>query len=159
MNAPKTKSFDEALNALMERCARAETCVFDARRLMSRWGVPAPEQEDILARLLRDRFIDEERYAGAFVRDKLNFSRWGTRKIAEALYQKHIPALLIRQAMEQAEGIAMADRLESDLRRKNSAIREENPYKRREKLLRFGTSRGYDYETVAETIERVVNND
>ena len=156
MNAPKTKGFDEALNALMARCARAETCVFDARRLMSRWGVPAPEQEDILTRLLRDRFIDEERYAGAFVRDKLNFSRWGARKIAEALYQKRIPAPLVRQAMEQAEGVATADRLVLDLRRKNSTIKEENPYKRREKLLRFGTSRGYEYETVVEAIERVL---
>ena len=156
MNVPRTKSFDDTLNALMERCARAETCVSDARRLMSRWGVPTPEQENILARLLHDRFIDEERYAGAFVRDKLNFSRWGTRKIAEALYQKRIPAPLIRQAMEQTEGVAMTDRLEADLRRKNSAIREENPYKRREKLLRFGTSRGYDYETVTEAIERVL---
>lgn len=155
MREPKQKSREEALSALMDRCAKAEVCVSDARRLMLRWQIPTQEQEGIIDQLLRDRFIDEARYAGAFVRDKLNFSRWGARKISEALYRKRIPADIIRRAMEQAEGVPMADRLESDLRRKNDAIKEDNPYKRKEKLLRFGLSRGYDFDTVTEAIERI----
>lgn len=159
MTTPKQKNREEALAALQERCARAETCLSDARRLMTRRGVEATDQQAILDSLVRDRFIDETRYAEAFVRDKLNFSRWGARKIAEALYQKHIPAPIVRQAMAQADGTSMTDRLEADLRRKNAAIRDENPYKRKEKLLRFGVSRGYDFETVRETIERVISLD
>lgn len=156
MKESKPKSAQEALQALMERCARAETCVSDARRLMTRWGLPAAEQQTVVARLLGDRFIDEERYAGAFVRDKLNFSRWGARKIAEALYQKQIPSPIVRQAMAQLDGTSMTDRLETDLRRKNRAIKAENPYQRREKLLRFGASRGYDFETIQETLDRIL---
>ena len=153
--SPKQKTVEEALNALMERCARAEVCISDARRLMLRWGVVVDKQEGIIDQLLRDRFIDEERYAQAFVRDKLNFSRWGARKIAEALYQKRIPTEIVKQAMEQAGEVSMTDRLAADLHRKNQSIKDEDPYKRKEKLLRFGVSRGYDFETVAETIERV----
>jgi len=155
----RPKSREEALKVLMDRCARSETCIADARRLMTRWAVEPEDQESILGELLKERFIDESRYAAAFVRDKLNFSRWGSRKISEALYQKKIPAELIRQAMQQAREISMTDRLEADLRRKNKSIKDEDPYRRKEKLLRFGVSRGYDYETVTETIERIGQKD
>lgn len=154
---PRQKSREEALNTLMERCARAEVCISDARRLMVRWRVAPGEQESIVEQLLKERFIDEERYAAAFVRDKINFSRWGARKISDALYQKRIPSEIIKQAMEQVAEVSMTDRLEADLRRKNQSIKDEDPYKRKEKLLRFGISRGYDFDTVAETIERVLN--
>jgi len=154
---PKQKNREEALNALMERCARAEVCISDARRLMMRWLVPAVDQDTVIEQLLRERFIDEERYASAFVRDKLSFSRWGARKISEALYMKRIPAEIIKRAMQQADEVPMTDRLETDLRRKNNSIKEDDLYKRKEKLLRFGVSRGYDFETVMETIERVLS--
>ena len=156
-SAPKTA--EQTLSTLMERCARAETCISDARRLMLRRGMTAQEQEAVIERLVGERFIDEERYAQAYVRDKLNFSRWGAQKIAAALRAKHIPAEVVRRAMEQLEEVSMPDRLEADLRRKNRSIKEPDPYKRKEKLLRFGISRGYDFETVRETIERVIGDE
>ena len=157
MKQPKPKTREQALDALMDRCAKAEVCIFDARRSLFRWLVAPEDQEWVVGRLLQERFIDEERYAGAFVRDKLNFSRWGTRKISEALYAKRIPSDIIKRALEQADGISMTGRLEADLRRKNQSVKDEDPYKRKEKLLRFGISRGYDFETVMETIERILS--
>ena len=154
---PKTK--EQALTALMDRCAKAEVCISDAHRLMHRWLVTPSDQETVIRELLRERFIDEERYASAFVRDKLSFSRWGARKISEALYQKRIPAEIVKQAMEQVSQVSMGDRLEIDLRRKNNSIKVEDLYKRKEKLLRFGVSRGYDYKTVATTIERILSGE
>jgi Uncharacterized protein conserved in bacteria len=153
---PIQKTKEQALQQLMDRCAKAEVCVSDAQRLMMRWQVPPEERQSVIDTLIRERFIDEERYAEAFVRDKLNFSRWGARKISEALYLKRIPAEIIKQAMEQAQDVEMSDRLATDLRRKNNSIKDEDPYKRKEKLLRFGMSRGYDYETVMETIECIL---
>ena len=155
---PKEKSAEEALQALMERCARAETCLSDARRLLARWRVPQPEWEGVLRQLVDERFVDEQRYAEAFVRDKLHFSRWGARKISEALYRKQIPREIIASAMEQVESASMGERLETDLRRKNQSIKEENPYKRREKLIRFGVSRGFDLETVLETTDHILGD-
>lgn len=153
---PIQKTKEQALQQLMDRCAKAEVCISDAQRLMQRWQVPTDDRQSVIDTLIKERFIDEERYAQAFVRDKLNFSRWGARKISEALYQKRIPAGIIKTAMEQAQDVEMSDRLATDLRRKNNSIKDEDPYKRKEKLLRFGVSRGYDYETVMETIERVL---
>ncbi|MBQ5893719.1 MAG: RecX family transcriptional regulator, partial [Rikenellaceae bacterium] len=65
----RTRTADEAYAALARLCARAEKSSGDARRLMRTWGVPESEREGVLQRLLRERFIDDSRYASAFVRD------------------------------------------------------------------------------------------
>ena len=87
---PRTKTPEQALAALMRLCARAERSEEDARRLMTRWGVAPADRERVLERLRRDRFIDDARYAEAFVREKINLSGWGARKIADALHRKRI---------------------------------------------------------------------
>ena len=76
---PRTKTPEQALAALMRLCARAERSEEDARRLMTRWGVAPADRERVLERLRRDRFIDDARYAEAFVREKINLSGWGAR--------------------------------------------------------------------------------
>ena len=58
----------------MRLCARAEKSQEDARRLMRGWGVAEKDAEQVLGRLVRDRFIDDSRYAEAFVREKLRLS-------------------------------------------------------------------------------------
>ena len=68
--APRTKTPEQALAALMRLCARAERSEEDARRLMTRWGVAPADREQVLERLRRDRFIDDARYAEAFARSR-----------------------------------------------------------------------------------------
>ena len=156
LKQPRKKDKDEALCALMDRCARAEVCISDAKRLMSRWGVEPQEQAGIIEKLIREKFIDERRYAEAFVRDKLTFSRWGARKITEALYQKRIPKTYIESAMEQADPDDLEKKLEHDLIRKRNNIKDDDLRKVKEKLLRFGVSRGYGYDVVVSVIERII---
>ena len=84
----RDKTPDEALAALMRLCARAEKSEGDARRLMRGWGLAERDAEGVLAKLVRDRFIDDARYAGAFVREKLRLSGWGEYKIRTALQHK-----------------------------------------------------------------------
>ncbi len=158
MRETKEKTPEQALARLMDRCARQETCLSDARTLLFRWNVPPGEWDRIIESLLRDRFIDEERYAEAFVRDKMNFSRWGAGKIREALYRKRIPASVIERAMEQLESDKMEEKLRTDLERKSRALREENPYKRKEKLIRFGLSRGYEMDRVLGIVEEITKD-
>lgn len=149
------KTREQALEALRARCARAEVCTSDARRLMVRWGVPAGDFDWVITKLTDEKFIDEQRYADAYVRDKMNFSRWGERKISEALHAKRIPRSTIARAMEQIDSGSMTARLEADLLRKMNSLKEEDRYKLKDKLLRFGMSRGFGYEEVAEAVEKL----
>ena len=107
----RDKTPDEALAALMRLCARAEKSEGDARRLMRGWGVAEKDAEQVLGRLVRDRFIDDSRYAEAFVREKLRLSGWGEYKIRTALQRKGVSKERIDAALSQADRPAMGERL------------------------------------------------
>ncbi|MEG1864932.1 MAG: regulatory protein RecX [Alistipes sp.] len=152
----RVKTPEEALSGLMRLCARAEKSESDARRLMHGWGVAPADAERIVERLLRDRFIDDSRYAGAFVREKLRLSGWGEYKIRTALQRKAIAKEVIDEALEQAPREGMGERLLTQFERKMKTIRYTTPYELKTKLIRYGLSLGYDYQTVLDTASSLV---
>lgn len=148
LKSKRAKSPEQALAALMRLCARAEKSTGDARRLMRGWGLAEQDAEKVLDRLVRDRFIDDSRYADAFVREKLRLSGWGAYKIRTALQRKGIERSIIDGALSQADRTDMARRLEEMLVRKARTVKHETPYELKTKLIRYGLSLGYDYESV-----------
>ena len=153
-NKPRTKSPEEALASLMRLCARAEKCEGDARRLMRRWGVDQKAAEEVLARLVRDRFIDDRRYATLFVREKLNLSGWGAYKIRTALKRKEVSEEIIREALAELDSGKLRARLDEQLKRKLRTLKAKTPYELKTKLIRYGLSLGYDYEAVMDAAYR-----
>lgn len=153
----RAKTPEEALAALMRLCARAEKCEADARRLMRGWGLREHDAEQVLARLVRDRFIDDARYAGAFVREKLRLSGWGEYKIRAALHRKGIARTTVDAALAGADRSGMADRLRTQLVRKAASIRGAAPHALRARLIRYGLSLGYDYEAVCDAAAAITH--
>lgn len=154
---PRTKTPDEALASLMRLCARAEKCEGDARRLMRGWGVEAQAAEAVVARLVRDRFIDDRRYASLFVREKLNLSGWGAYKIRTALKRKEVSEEIIREALAELDGDKLRARLDEQLKRKLRTLKAKTPYELKGKLIRYGLSLGYDYEAVLDAASDTLN--
>ena len=154
----KVKTPEQALAALMRLCARAEKSQEDARRLMRGWGLAERDAEGVLAKLVRDRFIDDARYAGAFVREKLRLSGWGEYKIRTALQRKRIDRALIDAALAEADRSGMDERLRRQLERKARTAKYTTQYELKTKLIRYGLSLGYDYETVVEAASGLVTD-
>lgn len=154
----KVKTPEQALAALMRLCARAEKSQEDARRLMRGWGLAERDAEGVLAKLVRDRFIDDARYAGAFVREKLRLSGWGEYKIRTALQRKRIDRALIDAALAEADRSGMDERLRRQLERKARTAKYTTQYELKTKLIRYGLSLGYNYETVVEAASGLVTD-
>lgn len=154
--ARRTKTPDQALTSLTRLCARAEKSEGDARRLMRGWGLSDGDAEKVLAQLVRDRFVDDARYAGAFVREKMRLSGWGEYKIRAALQRKGVAREIIEQALGAADRAETAERLRTQLERKLRLLHCETRYELKNKLMRYGLGLGYDYETVHETVAALV---
>lgn len=152
----RTKTPDEALASLMRLCARAEKSEGDARRLMRGWGLAERDAQQVLDRLLRDRFIDDSRYAEAFVREKLRLSGWGEYKIRTALQRKEVRKETIDAALSQADRSGMGERLAQQLCRKARTVKYATQYELKTKLIRYGLSLGYDYEAVLDAASAMV---
>mgnify|MGYP001531523631 FL=1 len=123
---------------------------------MAGWGVEPSQRRAVLDKLVGMKFIDDRRYAEAFVRDKMRFSGWGAYKIRTALRGKGIAPEIIDEALSQADGTEMAERLQRALATKMRSVKYSTPYELKNKLLRYGASLGYDFETVAEAVAGIV---
>ena len=151
---PRSKKPDEALASLMRQCARAERCSGDALRLMKRWGVADSDARKVLERLVRERFIDDQRYADAYVREKSRFSGWGAYKIRLSLRAKRIAAEVVERALTQIERSESAETLARIIERKAARTPHKDLWDLKGKLMRFGLSRGFDYDDVMATVEQ-----
>ncbi len=154
--APRTKTPTQALSSLMRQCARAEKCSSDALRSMRRWGLSDEDAREVLERLKKERFIDDGRYAEAYVREKMRFSGWGAMKIRSALRAKSIAPEVIARALMQLEPEENVARLEDILRKKMAKTTARDRYDLKAKLVRFGMSRGFDLDDVLEISERIL---
>ena len=137
----------------MRLCARSEKSSGDALRLMQQWQVPHTERQGVLERLVKERFIDDGRYAEAYVREKSRLSGWGARKIAMQLRQKGVSQAIIDEALGQLDSNVELPRLVDKLRRKIRTTKYTSDYELRGKLMRYALSLGFDYDIAQRAVE------
>ena len=136
-------------------CAMSEHCTDDVCRKLEQWGAPLAEFDSILEHLKKEKYVDNRRYAIAFVRDKYRFNQWGRIKIAQSLRMKQIGSEEINLAMEEVDEAEYLDILTSAIRRKLPTIKAVNDYERRGKLVRFAVGRGYEVEKILQCLNRI----
>lgn len=151
----RDKSAAEALQSLMRLCARAEKSSGDAMRLMRTWGVAEAERQGVLDRLVTQRFIDDRRYAEAYVREKSTLAGWGARKIAQQLRLKGVSKDIITEVLATLDSDDARTRLTDKLQRKLRTIKAATDYELRGKLLRYALSLGYEYDLAMEAINNL----
>ena len=153
----RTKSPEQALAALMRLAARSEKSSGDALRLMQNWGVDPSARQGVLQRLINDKFIDDRRYAEAFVRDKMRFSGWGVFKLRAALRNKGISTDIVEEVLRMLDSNNMTDRLRERLERKMRTTKYTTRYDLKTKLMRYGASLGYDFESVGDVVDTLIS--
>ena len=154
----RTKTAEQALRSLMNLCARSEKCTSDALRLMKGWGVADADAQRVLQRLVAERFIDDSRYAAAFVREKINLSGWGVYKITTALRRKGIEGAIISDVIAENGDVDMTERLITLLERKVRTTKAKSDADLRAKLFRYAAGQGYDFSTIKECVARIVKD-
>lgn len=154
----QAKTADEAFASLMRLCARAERSSGDALRLMRNWGVAENEQQGVLQRLIKERFIDDRRYAEAFVREKMRLSAWGKYKITAALKRKGIADEIITEAMAELNPSDNKKRLQDRLQTKIKHIKYDTEYQLKTKLIRYALSLGFEMDEVMDSVNDVMRN-
>ena len=144
----KECSAEEARFKAEAYCSASEHCKADVLGKLYQWGAPEECWEDVLKHLEQEKYIDESRYARAFVRDKYRFNQWGRSKIVQALRVKQIPASCISEALEEIEESEYLSALTSLLKKKLRSVKASNDYERNGKLIRFAAGHGYEMSDI-----------
>lgn len=149
---------EQAYTRLAGVCARGERTPFDMHLKMMLWGFSAAEAEAVVNKLREQGFIDEYRYARAFVHDKHEFDRWGKLKIAAHLRAKQIPEDAIVQALEMIDTSGDVETLVSLMRKRAGTLKSKEPRLARASLMRFAAARGYSMDQAMAALERIGSN-
>ena len=120
---------------------------------MERWEVAEDIQEKVIAYLVKERYIDEERYARSFIRAKKEYNHWGERKIEQALYMKRIPKDIYQPLLKEICNNDFNDILKSLLQNKKRSVKASTDYELRGKLIRFAMQRGFTYDQITEVMD------
>ena len=143
-----TMTEHEILQRLTALCSRSEQCTHDVREKMRRWGVDDDMQQRVVESLHRDRYVDDVRYCRMFVRDKINFSKWGRRKIESALYAKRSDGDTVSSILDEVTDDDYLRVLRPLLAAKRRTIKADNDWERDAKLARFALGRGFTYDLI-----------
>ena len=139
---------DEILYKLTARCSVSEQCLSDIETKLSKYDLPEEEKTRILRHLVEEKYIDDGRYAEAFVRDKYRFNKWGRIKIAQGLRMKGIDNDTISTAMEVIDETEYLNILRDLIKTKRRSTHGKNDYEINGKLARFATGRGFEYSAI-----------
>ena len=143
----------EAFLQLATVCAQAEHCEKEMRDKLKRWGIDESVQDRIIQRLINERYIDDERYARAFVKDKIRYNKWGRRKVQQALWLKHIDPEIQQRVLEEIDDSEYLDVLRPLLRQKRKTIKAESDYELNQKLVRFALGRGFTFDIIRQCLD------
>lgn len=144
---------NEAYLRLEDLCSRGEYSAAEATERLRRWEIEPASAHAMVQQLIDRRFIDDERFARAYVRSKVAYARWGRIKIRQMLRTKGIEPQLITQAMdEELDYDLYCTNLADLLRSKARPMPEILEREHRDKLLRAAISRGYETSLILEML-------
>ena len=147
------KSEKEAYLTLAALCAQAEHCQWERLEKMRRWEVPEEAQARVMQRLVKERYVDDERYAQAFVKDKIRYNKWGRRKVDQALWQKHIDEDIRKHVLDEVDDDEYLGVLRPLLKQKRKSTKANSDYELNQKLMRFAMGRGFTFDIIRQCID------
>ena len=137
-------------------CARAEHCQHDMLEKMRQWSVDQEVQARVMERLLKERYVDDERFARAFVHDKVKYNQWGRRKVEQALWLKHIDEHVARAALDEIEETDYVSVLRPMLKQKRKSLssgKTLSSYELNVKLMKWALGRGFTMDVIKQCID------
>jgi regulatory protein len=141
---PENNLYKTALNKAMAQCSRREFCTHDILVMLEEWGVSSDDTEKIIAELLKENFINDERFALAFVHDKFTYNKWGKVKIAAHLKAKKISGNILKSALDSINNETYTKTINELISNRRKSVKAKNKYDLKAKLLRFGLSKGFE---------------
>jgi regulatory protein len=158
MFAKKIVSFSNALEKIKNYCAYQERSHAEVKSKLFSWGLHTNEVNQIVAQVITENFLNEERYAKALVSGKFKIKKWGKNKIIAKLKFQNVSKYCINRGLLEIDEAEYKKTFLSLLIKKWELTKEINIHKKKGKVARFLIGRGYEIELVYSEINKLVND-
>ena len=157
MEAPEKKKIisdtKQALAKAEHYCAYQERAQQEVRNKLYEWGLKPWEVEEVITELIVTNFLNEERFAKAYVSGKFSINKWGKIKIKQGLKLKKVPEKMIMNALKTIDYDDYLKAILVAAEKKLATITEKDAYKRKYKLIAFLSARGFEHNLISEVLE------
>jgi len=145
----KNQSYTKA----KDYCAYQERCQQEMRDKLYYWGLHKEDVEALIAELISEGYINEERFAKAFAGGKFRIKKWGKIKIKTELKKHNISEYCVRKGLEEIEEKEYIKCLKSIIEKKAKEYKVQNKFAKMKKIATYAVSRGYESEKVWDIIK------
>lgn len=153
------KNPETDIHAIKEKlayyCAYQDRCHWDVEKKLNEFFLIPEVRDDILLYLMRENFLNEERFATSFARGRFTQKNWGKIKIKVELKKRQINDRLIAQGLAEIDDKDYYDTAEKLILKKAASLNEKNHYKKNQKIIRYMLQKGYEYDVIKTFLDEV----
>jgi len=149
----KTLTQEQALQKLKHYCAYQERCHSEVRQKLYDLGVWKKDHDEIIAALIEENYLNEERFAIAYTGGKWRMKQWGRVKIKQSLKLKQVSDYCIKKAMKQIDEAGYMDTLQHIAKEKYQTLKGEQYLIRKKKTIDYLLQKGFERELIQKVTE------
>ena len=143
---------EDALKQLHRFCVYQDRCHSEVRTKLIKLKIYGQLLEEVMAELISDDFLNEERFAISYASGKFKINQWGKQKIKQGLMAKRVSSYCINKALSSLDEEEYYTGLEAILLKKKETIKSTNSFDLKKKIINYGLGKGYDYGLISEII-------
>ncbi len=155
MMLKKTYTVAQIQQKLEQYCVYQDRCHKEVEQKMREYHLIPEARELILLSLLKDNFLNEERFAKSFARGKFRIKNWGKQRIVRELKFREISAYNIKTALKEIDEKEYLDTIYTITKNRNNIIKEPDFFKRKKKLIDFLMRKGFESALIYETVNEI----
>ncbi len=146
----------EAYSKMAQLCSRSEQCTADIRRKMVVYELVDEIVDEIITKLQKDKFLDDERFVKAYVSDKFRLNKWGKIKMQRYLKMKGLSDELIQEGLDSIDDEKYIAVLIKTMKDKAKTVKKKDKFERMGQIIRFTQNRGFEPELIHRYLNEVV---
>lgn len=136
---------------IAQYCAYQERTQAEVRTKLATWGVWGDEAEELIAFLIAENYLNEERFAKVYAGSKFRVNRWGRRKIVASLKAKGLTAYCVQVGMQEIDPDTYWEALVSEVTKRS----RENSLADKQRVFRALLAKGFESDLIGDAWKEV----
>lgn len=146
---------EKALKKLQKYCAYQDRCHQEVRKKLLSLNVYGDDLEGILAELIGEGYLNEERFAKSYARGKFRIKRWGRNRIKRELIQREISDYCIRKGLEEIDEFEYLETLESIIRKRAEKFDGDNKLLAKDDAIKYASKKGFEAGLIFNIVKEI----
>ena len=152
LSEKKSFTFDEIKQKIVNYCVYQDRCHAEVEQKMKEFLLIPEAKEEILLYLIKENYLNEERFTRSYVRGKFYLKKWGKNKIKVNLLQKGISEKLIIKAYGEIDDNEYLAAIKTILEKIIPTFKGLKEYQKKQKAIKYLLSKGYEYDLIVKQI-------